>query len=110
MACLSKEYNQFVKSENYILYKRFLTLYCINQKNKRDGLAAEVDILQLFQDCATAKEENLENEKLKSYAFYTDGGAYQDSNTYFLYRLHGDGSVLYSTIKIPDTKKHGVNI
>lgn len=106
---LSRGYNEFVGSENYTLYKRFLQMFCLNYNNKRDGLAGQCDILQLMRECCNIKETQTE-DFIKCYAFYTDGGAYQDSNTYFLYRLHGDGNTLHSTIKIPDTTKKGVNI
>ena len=109
MAPLSRDYNAFVKSENYTLYKRFLQLFCLNYNKKRDGLAAECDIVQLIQDCCTLKTTQSE-EYIKCYSFYTDGGAYQDSNTYFLYRLQGDGNTLHSTVKIEDTTEKGVNI
>ena len=62
------------------------------------------------QCCQAAKEYSHHEDLIKCFSFYTDGGAYQDSNTYFLYRLQGDGKTLYSTIKIPDTTKRGVNI
>lgn len=109
MAPLSRDYNAFIKSENYTLYKRFLQLFCLNHNKKRDGLAAECDIVQLIQDCCTVKAAQSE-EYIKCYSFYTDGGAYQDSNTYFLYRLQGDGNTLHSTVKIEDTSEKGVNI
>jgi len=66
-------------------------------------------MLELIQDCFNAGATQTE-DVIDCYPFYTDGGAYQDSNTYFLYRLQGDGNTLYSTIKIPDPSKRGVNI
>ena len=62
-----------------------------------------------MRDCCTIKETEQE-DFIKCYTFYTDGGAYQDSNTYFLYRLQDNGNTLHSTIKIPDTSIKGVNI
>lgn len=63
----------------------------------------------MIQDCCN-EASSADEDVIKCYSFYTDGGAYSDSNTYFLYRLQGDGNTLYSTIKIPDPSKKGVNI
>lgn len=48
MLVLSRDYNEFVKNENYTLYKRFLRLFCLNHNKKKDDLIAQCNILQVL--------------------------------------------------------------
>ena len=84
-------------------------MLCLSHDLKRNQFLANCDIIQMIQDCCN-EASSADEDVIKCYSFYTDGGAYSDSNTYFLYRLQGDGNTLYSTIKIPDPSKKGVNI
>jgi hypothetical protein len=52
----------------------------------KNQLMAHYDILQLINDCCNASTM-ADEDVIKCYSFYTDGGAYSESNTYFLYRL-----------------------
>ena len=44
------------------------------------------------------------------FAFYSDGGAHQDHWRYYINKVFGDGSHLYSTKSIPDPLKYSVII
>ena len=50
MLGLSKTYHEFVRQENYTIYKKFLQLFCIDYNNKRDILPAHCDIIELIQE------------------------------------------------------------
>lgn len=117
---LSKGVNEFVRAENYLLYKKFLKLYNVNCNRKKGVIPAELDVLELVKKCVTVldSEEAMNwgdplSQKITMFAFYTDGGTHQDSFTYFMHRLFDDGyngSYLYSTRYITDMLKNPVHI
>ena len=86
-------------------------MFCLSSDLAKNARIMNSDILQMINDCCNASMTT-DEDILKCYTFYTDGGAYSDSNTYFLFRLQGDGNTLHSTVKIPDDElaKKGVNI
>ena len=54
---ISKSINKFVKQENYLLYKKFLQLFCINQIRKRNAVPAYNNVINLIKECLYAIEE-----------------------------------------------------
>jgi hypothetical protein len=46
---LNKTVNQFVKDENYLLFKKFLALFSLNLNRKRCDLPAEFEVIPLIK-------------------------------------------------------------
>jgi len=54
MMSLSREVRQQVMTENYIIFKKFIRMFGLNnQKMKRSDLPAYVNVFQLIQDNVT---------------------------------------------------------
>lgn len=46
---LNKEVNKVVSSENYILFKKFLTYFCLDSRLKRNALPAYYNIKDIIK-------------------------------------------------------------
>ena len=114
---LSKEFKQFIESENYLLYKKFIQLFSINMKAKRSMVPALTEVLQLTKECVQAADKCTSNsmdlgaQKIVMFAFYSDGGTNDINMTYFMHRIFDDtGSHLYSTKSILNPLKNPVHL
>ena len=47
---LSWSIRQLIQGDNYLLYKKFLKLYCLNKEMRRSDLIAYVNVLKLIKD------------------------------------------------------------
>ena len=47
---LSKSIRELIMSDNYMLYKKFLKLFCLNKELRRSELPAYIDIFKLIKD------------------------------------------------------------
>ena len=97
MMSLSREVRQQVMTENYIIFKKFIRMFGLNnQKMKRSELPAYVNVFQLIQDNVTIHRGQKSN-RIQPFVFFTDGGVDHDSYNYFLHQLFGEGSFCYSS-------------
>lgn len=100
IVCLSRESRDWVKAENYILYKHFIRYYNLHDRHKRYDIPAKTDVYSLIRDSGVTSSSSTPAEALTPFCFSTDGGTYNDVATYFIDKLFSANNVCHST-KIP---------
>lgn len=104
MLLLNKKLRELFISENYILFKRFLRDFSLlNERLKRAEIPGKVPILQLLRDnYSLSRREGggQPSQNLFPFAFYTDGGTYNDDAKYFINNIFSQSGVCHST-KVP---------
>ena len=99
MALLSKRLRALILSENYLLFKHFLSTFnLLNDRMKRADIPVNACIMTLLRENLALKEDKPKN--LDPFCYYTDGGTYQDSTKYFINNIFSRSGICYST-KVP---------
>lgn len=78
MMCLSRDVRQQVMTENYIIFKKFIRQFCLNNRLKRSDLPAYVDVFDLIKDNIQIHRFS-KSKRIQPFVFFTDGGVDQDS-------------------------------
>lgn len=105
---LNKKIKHLIQSENYLLFKHFLFSFnLLNDRLKRSLIPARLppsSLLNLFKDNLSPPWEPSSWPPslvdLHPYAFYTDGGTYNDDTKYFINNIFSRSGVCYSS-KVP---------
>jgi hypothetical protein len=98
--CLSTVAREWVKAENYILYKHFIRHYNLHDRHKRYDIPAKTDMYSLIRDSGIQASSKSPSEALTPFPFETDGGTYNDATTYFIDKMFQSNNICHST-KIP---------
>lgn len=99
---LNKTTRNQILSENYLIFKKFLRVFNLNNRMKRSDMAAYVDVFKLIKE--NIQVESLqEQRRLTPFVYFTDGGVDSNSFNYFMHQLFGEGTHCYSSLNVkPD--------
>lgn len=98
MVC-NKRLRDLLISENYLLFKHFLRSFnLLNDRLKKSEIPAKISIMALMRDNFSLRRAHPVPQNLRPYAFYTDGGAYNDDNTYFIQNIFSQSHQCYSSL------------
>lgn len=100
IVCLSNSSREWVKAENYILFKHFIRYYNMHDRHKRCDIPAKADVYSMIRENGIIASSLTPAEALSPFCFSTDGGTYNDVVTYFINKIFSSTNVCHST-KIP---------
>ena len=111
--CLDRETRQVVCSENYILIKKFLQLFCINRRLKNSDLFAFVDMIKCIKENVSIAQSN-EQKQIIPFGYYSDCGSQEDRLYYWIQNIFEAVPHCYSMAhcsgEIPEPHQRGINI
>ena len=81
--CLDRRTRQVVCSENYVLIKKFLQLFCINRRLKNSDLFAFVDMIKCIKENVSIAASG-EQKQIIPFGYYSDCGAQEDRLYYWI--------------------------
>lgn len=70
-------------SENYILIKKFLQLFCINRRLKNSDLFAFVDMIKCIKENVSILRTS-EQRQIIPFGYYSDCGSQEDRLYYWI--------------------------
>jgi len=103
MMLLNKKHRELIQSENYLLFKHFLRNFNIlNERLKRSEIPARVNIMDLLRDNFSLRLSNSAlgigiGSNLHPFAYYTDGGTFNDDTKYFINNIFSRSGICHST-------------
>jgi hypothetical protein len=87
LAFLSKSTREWMKAENYILFKHFIRYYNMHDRHKRCDIPAKTDVYKMIIENGLICSSKTSAEALVPFCFGTDGGTYNDEMTYFIHKM-----------------------
>lgn len=100
-----------IESDNYILFKKFLKLFCLNKEMRRSDMIAYVNVLQLIKENVSLPMSKQPAAILPA-GYYSNTGAQDDEFSYFVHNIFNvnSGYMTYCSGDVPDLSQVGVNI
>jgi hypothetical protein len=83
------------------MYKHFLRNFnLLNDRLKRADIPARIPIMQLMKENFSLVNQTTAAPNIEPFAYYTDGGTYNDEPKYFINNIFSRSGVCYSS-KVP---------
>lgn len=92
-----------ISEQNYFVLKMFIRYFNIHWRFKRTDIASFADMVRLCQENIKILQNKTSAKLFNPFAYYCDGGTYNDDHTYFIHHIFSTSNVCYSTKKGTDS-------